>query len=631
MRRLALLCLLILLPLEGWAVQDVANTRHNLSTSGPGTVKSTSVTQVCVFCHTPHNAQPDAPLWNRQMSGASYTPYTSTTLQSAPPAIPTGKSKLCLACHDGTVALSAMVNPPTGVTILPGDPILETLQALGARGNLDTDLANDHPISFAYSTALPNPELIDPPPADLPLEGGEVQCTTCHDPHEATLNPFLHRTTIGTDPLYLCTSCHDRKSPTLAWTWAASSHATSTATPSVGNPWADRRTEWQGTNVAENGCLNCHTPHSAAAPPRLLKNVEENTCDLCHDGTVAATDIQADFLKTYRHPVDTTPNASHDATANENPLTMAFHAECADCHNPHGVADAAPMISFNPLSTADPHTAPPLANARIAGVPGVDVNGAVKQEIDFQYELCFKCHGLGAGPCENQQCPSTLARTHVRHDGVRNIRDRVNPATAGLQSYHPLVENNQANNNGVGPYGLEGGPSPRTDLPTEINDSTALIYCTDCHGSDVSPAAGGTGPNGPHGTNWEGMLAQQYTFNTDPSDNSAFYALCYKCHDEGLLRSNLSGFNHNGHIGARGAACIDCHDPHGSHKYKRLINFLWEADGIFVVDCVRQKGGGLQPCEPATPEPIWIDDPVNPNQGECWIKCHGSAHTPKTY
>jgi hypothetical protein len=157
------------------------------------------------------------------------------------------------------------------------------------------------------------------------------------------------------------------------------------------------------------------------------------------------------------------------------------------------------------------------------------------------------------------------------------------------------------------------------------------MYCTDCHGSDVSPAAGGSGPSGPHGTIWEGMLAQQYTFNTDPSDNTAFYALCYKCHDEGLLRSNLSGFNHNGHIGARGSACIDCHDPHGSHESTRLINFLWEADGIFVVDCVRQKGGGQQPCEPATPEPIWIDDPVNPNQGECWIKCHGSSHTPKSY
>jgi hypothetical protein len=90
MRRLALLCLLVLLPVEGWAVQDVANTRHNLSTSGPGTVKSTSVDQVCVFCHTPHNALPDAPLWNRQMSGASYTPYDSTTLQSSTPAIPTG-------------------------------------------------------------------------------------------------------------------------------------------------------------------------------------------------------------------------------------------------------------------------------------------------------------------------------------------------------------------------------------------------------------------------------------------------------------------------------------------------------------------------------------------------------------
>ncbi|MDH4234944.1 MAG: hypothetical protein OEV15_07405, partial [Gallionella sp.] len=31
-------------------VSDVRNTNHNLSASGPGTVKATSETQICVFC-----------------------------------------------------------------------------------------------------------------------------------------------------------------------------------------------------------------------------------------------------------------------------------------------------------------------------------------------------------------------------------------------------------------------------------------------------------------------------------------------------------------------------------------------------------------------------------------------------
>ena len=32
--------------------------KHNLSTSGPGPIKSTTMTEVCIFCHTPHNANP---------------------------------------------------------------------------------------------------------------------------------------------------------------------------------------------------------------------------------------------------------------------------------------------------------------------------------------------------------------------------------------------------------------------------------------------------------------------------------------------------------------------------------------------------------------------------------------------
>jgi DNA-binding MarR family transcriptional regulator len=40
-------------------------TKHNLSVSGPGPIKSTNEQQVCIFCHTPHNASPIQPLWNR--------------------------------------------------------------------------------------------------------------------------------------------------------------------------------------------------------------------------------------------------------------------------------------------------------------------------------------------------------------------------------------------------------------------------------------------------------------------------------------------------------------------------------------------------------------------------------------
>lgn len=612
------------------AAQDVANTRHNLSTVPPvgvtRTYASATVDEVCVFCHTPHNALPDAQLWNHAPTAeTNYTLYGSTTLAGSP-IQPTGKSRLCLACHDGTVALGSLQNPPAGNDL--------NATMLAGRAHLTTDLSDDHPISLDYSAAVPG-ELADPSGIDLPLEGSLLQCTTCHDPHEKDLAPFLQKSTVNG---VLCTTCHVRTA--ASWDWSTSSHATSTAaTPA--SVWPERRPEWPGATVAENSCLSCHDPHTAAVPPRLITKVEENTCYACHNGTVATSDIQSDFAKTSRHPVeiDNTSGGTgdHDDTRVENPLTMPLHVECMDCHNPHGVAAADPMISFNPNDLLAPHTAPPAANARIKGVTGLDVNGSPTTDIANQYELCFKCHGRpGQNTCGSARCGSADTRGMVRVDMVlgdpllggtqvnRNIRDRVYSGAAGLVSYHPIEANDTANNNNV----------PTIDnstLGTGLNSTTSLIYCTDCHNGDTSAAAGGTGADGPHGSSWEGLLTRQYTFDTDPPNNMALYALCFKCHDQGVLLADVTNMPHSAHIQARGAACINCHDPHGSHKMARLLNFLWVSDGIAVVDCIRNKGGGTQPCSTAEPyqQPTWVDNGTN--AGECWLQCHNAEHSPKTY
>jgi hypothetical protein len=150
------------------STSDVANTPHNLSVDGPGTVKATSETQVCVFCHTPHGAtnSPGTPLWNRALSGQTYTTYSSSSLDAetiaGQLAQPAGSSKLCLSCHDGTLAISSVnvlggqldvTVPMTGVG--PGDtmPPGEGVQT-GFTRNLGTDLSNDHPISLTYDTTL---------------------------------------------------------------------------------------------------------------------------------------------------------------------------------------------------------------------------------------------------------------------------------------------------------------------------------------------------------------------------------------------------------------------------------------------------------------------------------------------
>ncbi len=185
----------------------VEGTAHDLSGQG---LNPTS--EVCVFCHTPHGAIPVVPLWNHTLSTESYSEYSSPTLQAesapAPLQNSTGVSNLCLSCHDGSVALSMMVNiPPTG------DPEIGLMGAVSA--NLGTDLSNDHPINIVYDAALVarDPELALPGPggANLPrieLFGpgaNEVQCASCHDPHDDSIRPFLVKSTAGSA---LCLVCH---------------------------------------------------------------------------------------------------------------------------------------------------------------------------------------------------------------------------------------------------------------------------------------------------------------------------------------------------------------------------------------------------------------------------------------
>ena len=93
----------------GQDAHSIINSKHNLSLSGPGTIRSATEGDICIFCHSPHSLAGQSPLWNHEMSVAPYTPYSSSTLK-ATVGQPTGASKLCLSCHDGTVALGMVDN-----------------------------------------------------------------------------------------------------------------------------------------------------------------------------------------------------------------------------------------------------------------------------------------------------------------------------------------------------------------------------------------------------------------------------------------------------------------------------------------------------------------------------------------
>ncbi|HEY0635572.1 MAG TPA: hypothetical protein VGE00_09320 [Gammaproteobacteria bacterium] len=352
-------------------ISDITNTKHNLSSSGPGTVKATGESQICVFCHTPHkaNAAAQAPLWNRKLSeeGATpptYTPYTSESL-NANLEQPGGSSKLCLSCHDGTMAIGevGVLGGQENVTIEMASSNIDGSGATtGFTRNLGgltgTDLTNDHPISFTYDNdlATADGELVDPATASyignrvpgaprhpIPLEDGKVQCVACHDPHIRDedpaknakflrLNRFQESASVSQGSFNItndqvCLGCHIKSG------WSGSAHANSAVSKQTYTTDAATQREFDaGLPVWQAACLNCHDTHTVQGARRLLREgtdstatpkaggapALEETCYQCHDdgsGAVLSSyatvpNIKTDFGLTYRMPISSADQAA---------------------------------------------------------------------------------------------------------------------------------------------------------------------------------------------------------------------------------------------------------------------------------------------------------------------------------
>jgi len=198
---------------------DVANSPHNLSSSSGGGPPSGATLvdygEICVYCHTPHGGQVDAPLWNRTFSTATYQMYSSATIDMNIDANPTGVSMACLSCHDGTIGLDVVINPPNSFAGTVPVTTVGTNTMPDGEKNLGTDLRNDHPISVAYSPAQ-DPAFNTVGSVEAaglkfftdPTSPGvdKVQCASCHNPHDNDTNePFLRMSNAGSA---LCLTCH---------------------------------------------------------------------------------------------------------------------------------------------------------------------------------------------------------------------------------------------------------------------------------------------------------------------------------------------------------------------------------------------------------------------------------------
>ncbi|MBL0064860.1 MAG: hypothetical protein IPP38_07500 [Bacteroidetes bacterium] len=216
--------LILILLNFGTAIADPNSTTHDahdFSAEIWNTYNYTTTLgqQLCQPCHTPHNANlsvTEAPLWNHELSTANYTFFESIKDQSnlGVTAID-GTSKLCLACHDGTVALGSF-GGQVGTQYITGGY------------NFSADLRNDHPVSVDYLQALSGgygdlhqtthlfstydtlnlTYVAGSQPVSAMLDAsGKVQCTSCHSAHSNS-TPYLMK--MDNRGSALCLACHNK-------------------------------------------------------------------------------------------------------------------------------------------------------------------------------------------------------------------------------------------------------------------------------------------------------------------------------------------------------------------------------------------------------------------------------------
>lgn len=185
--------------------------------------------EICRVCHVPHDHNlasqrySNGLLWNHEVTAQTFTVYDNTWSSSIDGITgqPDGSAKLCLGCHDGSVAVDTFDNVTGGTTFIGAyNPAYQVPGAIAA----GTDLHGTHPLSIVYdSTADPylNDELTTPMGAggyvinDV-LDAGKVQCSSCHDVHDQDSVAGTHllrvaqTTAAGGTASGLCLTCHNK-------------------------------------------------------------------------------------------------------------------------------------------------------------------------------------------------------------------------------------------------------------------------------------------------------------------------------------------------------------------------------------------------------------------------------------
>jgi len=240
------------LALPALAGPGIVNSKHDLRVFQ---LAGQSNNQVCIYCHTPHKSAEQNLIWNHTLgtgnysfgaTGPSGTPGRSqtsvgTSLPVSTTTFGAGPTKMCMSCHDGSVAIGVLNNIGSGVGgTIPTSPTTlngTSMQIAAATGGM----GGNHPVAIPYpdqAGAVYNnittgvttgfasaagsggwADVASVQATGVKLHGGPspgsygMECSSCHDVHNNTVattegSPGKYFLRVSGDNSALCLACH---------------------------------------------------------------------------------------------------------------------------------------------------------------------------------------------------------------------------------------------------------------------------------------------------------------------------------------------------------------------------------------------------------------------------------------
>ena len=169
------------------------------------------------------------------------------------------------------------------------------------RGFLRHNLTGSHPFSLVppikdtpnLVASLVSQGKTADPTGKVKLVNGNVECTSCHDPHVQAIDKVAQQFLVrDSSRAQMCLACHDPNrvvqgqiNPLAGFTNSIHQTATNQISPDAHvGPY---------TTVGQNSCSSCHMSHDSIAPARLLRpatpaatsyDPATQSCMTCHAG-----------------------------------------------------------------------------------------------------------------------------------------------------------------------------------------------------------------------------------------------------------------------------------------------------------------------------------------------------------